>query len=91
MEEKIYKEIVGIKKELKFIKQYIFIPTSESQNEMTEDELLDIAKQGEAEYKAGKTEDFATFLKREDPESFKVFNAKIRSDGKIQKKSLKVA
>lgn len=82
MEQKIYQEIKGIKKELNIIRSFIF--------ESEEDILADL-RRGEKEYQAGETEDFETFLAREDPKLLKVFYAEIKNIRKIQKKSCKTA
>jgi len=96
MEQKIYKDLQAIKRELKFIKRFIYIPNDKcvddsGDHELTEDEALKIMEEGEAEYGRGKTEEFETFLKREDPKAYKAFNAQTRRIKKLQKEASKIA
>lgn len=62
-EEKILRKLDRIEK--------LLIKVIPQKTELTEEEFLEIAKEGNREYREGKTEDLETFLKREYPQYVK--------------------
>ena len=62
-EEKILRKLERIEK--------LLIKAIPQKTELTEEEFLEIAKEGRREYREGKTEDFDQFIKREYPQYLK--------------------
>lgn len=73
LEEKILKKLNRI--------EDLLVQIIPQKTELTEEDVLEIIKEGDREYKEGKTENLEDFLKREYPQ----YVAKNRTHRKIQK------